>query len=123
MFHQFQFSGNGVNGVHDVIILGEVELRGSVWRIEGLIGIDHHCRVDFQNALLRDVNLIVSHRLSCGENLAVQIGEAHTIVINQVQRTDPAARQRFHRIPAHPSDAEHGNAGMEEFFYRTFSQK
>ena len=46
------------------------------------------------------------------QDLAVQVGQADLVVINQVQRANAAACQCFHRIASNTANAKHGHTGV-----------
>ena len=63
------------------------------------------------HACLGYVHLEFSDRLARGENLPVDVRQAHPVVVDEIERTHAGARQRLDRIAAHAADAEYGHAG------------
>ena len=57
------------------------------------------------------IDLEFSDRLARGENLPVDIRQAHPVVVDEIERPHAGARQRLDRIAAHAADAEYGHAG------------
>ena len=53
-----------------------------------------------------------------GDDLPVQVGQADFVVVDQVERPDAAARQRFDRIAADAADAEHRDPRMVQALHR-----
>ena len=117
LHHQSQLAGDRVDGVHHVVELGEVEAVLRFRREEGLVGSHLDVRVDLVDALLSHIHLELAHRLVGGNDLAVQVGQADFVVVDEVQRTHTAACQRFDGIAAHAADAEHRHAGIVQFFH------
>ena len=64
------------------------------------------------DALFRHIHLVFAHRFAGGQDLAVQVGQADLVVINQVQRANAAACQCFHRYSLHTANAKHGHTGL-----------
>ena len=114
LLDQLQLAGDGVNGVYDVVVPGKIKLIGGVGSVEGAVGVHHRVRVDLQNALPGHVDLVFAHGLAGGEDLAVQIGETHLVVVDQIQRAHAAAGQCLHCVAAHAADAEHRYPGGEK---------
>ena len=57
----------------------------------------------------RCVDLAFADGLARSKNLAVDIGQAHPVVVDQVERAHTGARQRLYGIAADAADAEDGN--------------
>ena len=112
-----QLTSDGIDGIHHVIVLGKIELVLGVRRVESLVDVDHGIGVDLQNAVTGDLDLVLAHGFAGRQNLAVDVGQADLIVIDEVQRTDAAAGQGFDRIAADTADAEHGHPGFVQFFH------
>ena len=62
--------------------------------------------------LFRCIHLIFPDRFPGCVELAVQIGQADPVIVHQIQRADPGARQRFHRVAAYA--AAHRYVGVED---------
>lgn len=52
------------------------------------MGCDGAVRVDGADALRRDVDLVLADRGAEGEKLAVDVGEADAVVIDEIERAD-----------------------------------
>ena len=118
------FGGHRVNGIHHVVKLTKVKLSRILRKIEGWISVDDDLRIDVCNALARSIYLVSSDRTACGKNLAVQIGEAYPVIVDEIQGADAHAGQSLHRTSADASDAEDGNtaAAKKLHIVRTIEQ-
>ena len=68
--------------------------------------MDGHIGVDRKDALFANVHFLSANGISGCDNLTIEIGQTHFVVINNVQLADSAPRQRLHHVSAHASDAE-----------------
>ena len=68
------------------------------------------------NALCGDVRLVFPDRLACCMKLAIQVGQTDPIVVDQIQRADPASNQALHGIASDPADSEHRHARALKLF-------
>ena len=112
-----------VDGVHDVIVLGEIELILRLRGEEGLVGGDPDVGVDVVDPLLGHIHFILPHGLAGGDDLAVEVGQADLIVVDEVQRAHAAAGQRLNGIAAHAADAEDGHPAVVQFFHCFLAQQ
>ena len=64
------------------------------------------------DAFCGHIHLILAHRLVGGHDLAVEVGEADLIVVDQVQRSHAAAGQCLHGIATHTADAKHSHPAV-----------
>ena len=110
--HQRDLPRNGINGIHDVIILGEIELILRLRSEERLVGGHFDVGVDIVDAFCGHIHLILAHRLVGGHDLAVEVGEADLVVVDQVQRSHAAAGQCLHGIAPHTADAKHSHSAV-----------
>ena len=60
---------------------------------DGLVGGDLDVGVDVVDALFGHIHLEPAHRLVGGDDLAVQVGEADFVVVDQVESPDVYKRQ------------------------------
>ena len=81
-----------------------------------------HLGIDRQDPLLHDLGLEASHGFSCGDDLPVQIGQAHSVIIDQIDGTNAAAYQCLADIPAHAADSKHRHTGLRKAFHGVPSQ-
>ena len=109
---QRELAGDGVDGVHNIVELGEIEAVLRLGAEEGLVGRDLDVGVDVVDPLFRHIHLIFAHGLAGGDDLAVQVGQADLVVVDEVEGTHAAAGQRLHGIAAHAAHAEHGHTGV-----------
>ena len=79
--------------------------------------VDHGVRVDLQNAVAGDLDLVLAHGFAGSQHLAVDVGQADFIVVDEVQRADAAAGQGFDGIAADAADAEYRHPGIVQFFH------
>ena len=80
-------------------------------------------RIDIKHTFFHHFGFIFSYRFSRCDNLAVQIGETHLIIVNQVKSTDPTPHQCLTDIAADTSDAKYGNPAVFQFFHCFFAEK
>ena len=96
----------------------KIPVTGRVGQKERTVDRDKAVGVDVVNPLLRRVRLKAAQGPAGGQDLAVEVGEAHNIMVHQVQRPDARARQRLEGIAADPAEAEHGHAAAAQLFHR-----
>jgi len=106
------FAGNGVDGIHHIVILGKIELVGGVRHEKGLVSRHLAVGIDVQNAVPGHIHLVFCNGAAGGQNLPVQVGDADLVVIDQIQRPNPGPGQGLHGISPHAADAKHGNPGV-----------
>ena len=80
-------------------------------------------RIDLLDTGFRHIHLVLPHRLPGSEDLAVYIGQAHPVVVNEDQRPHAAAGQGFYRISTHAADAEHRHPGPEQPLHAVLAQE
>ena len=109
--HKGDLAGDGVDGVHHIVVLGKVELILRFGGEEGLVGRDLDVGVDVMDALFRHIHLVLAHRLAGGHDLTVQVGQADLVVVDEVQRTHTAgpAPPRYSRPRRRCQTLPHGN--------------
>ena len=108
---QKQLAGDGVDGIHDIVVLGEIKLIRRVRQIEAGIRPHNAGGVDVQHPLPCHIHLQPAHGGVGGKNLAVQIGNADGVVIDQIQHPHAAPGQCLHGVAAHAAHAEYGDPG------------
>ena len=123
VLNQRQLAGDGVDGVHHIVELGEVEAVLGLRAEEGLVGSDLDVRVNVVDALLGHIHLEFAHGLAGGNDLAVEVGQADLIIVDEVQCAHTAAGQCLHRVAAHTADAKHGHAGIVQLFHCLCAQQ
>ena len=121
--HQRQLAGNGVDGVHHIVVLGKIEIVLRLRAKEAPVGGHLDVGVDIVDALFRYIHLILPYRAAGGDDLTVEVGQADLIVIDQIQCAHAAACQRLHRIAAHAADAKHCHPGVVQLFHSLCTQQ
>ena len=119
---QFQLAGNGVNRIHDIIVLRKIKLMRGIRHIKRLICIDLDILIDVVQTLRRHIHLVFSNRAAQGNNLTVDIGQTNLVIVNQVNGADTAARQCFHGKSSDTANTEHGNASVCQSIHSVLSQ-
>ena len=111
---QFQLRAHGVHRIHDEVVDGQIDLWGGFGQIEQLARLDSQIRIDLQQALRHGVHLVPAHGLAGGDDLAIQIGDADSVIVEQVDRAEAAAHQRLRGVAADAAHAEDRHAGRGE---------
>ena len=121
--HQLQFSSHRIDGIYNIIIPGKIKLLRRFREIEHLISADNTIRVDIQNASSGCLHFGHPHRGMGGKDLAVNVGNAHRVAVDEIQLPDAAAGQSFHRIAAYAADTKDSNPGLLQPLQGIGSQK
>ena len=106
VLNQRQLAGDGVDGVHDVVVLGKIELPRGLGGIENGISPHDARGVDRKHPLLCRVHLPHPHGIICREDLPVQIGQADGVVVNEIKLPHAAAGQGFQCVAADSAQPE-----------------
>ena len=101
---------DGVDGVDHVVIVRKIELIRCLRQIEALMHAHVAVRVDLQNALAHDLDLVLADGFARGDDLPVEVRQTDLVVVDKIKRADTAAHKRLADIAAHAADAEHGHA-------------
>ena len=120
---QLQLPGHCVNGIDHIIVGGKVKLARCLRQIKRAVYIHARFRINFQNALPRSVDLVLSNRPMRCNDLAVQIGQTDLVAVNQVQLSDSASRQCLNDISSDPANAKYRHTAMRERFYARAPQQ
>ena len=75
------------------------------------------------DTFLGHIHFILPHGLAGGDDLAIEVGQADLIVVDEVQRPHAAAGQRLNGIAAHAADAENGHPAVVQFFHCFLAQQ
>ena len=88
-------------------------------------GMDAHIclGIDLQDAIAHDFDLLLSHCFHSGDDLAVHVGQAHLIVVDQVEGAYAAAGQRLAYVAAHTAHTEHRNTAFGQLGHGIASQQ
>ena len=108
---KLDLAGHGIDRVHHIIIFFEVKSCCRLRHKKSLVCIDGRLRIDVQNTFLCRIHLVLADRAVRRDDLTVQVREAYLVVIDQIQRSDTAPRQRFHNIASHAADPKYRNTG------------
>lgn len=79
-------------------------------QIEALVHAHIAVRVDLQNALAHDLDLVLADGFARGNDLPVEVRQTDLVVVDEIKRAHAAAHKRLADIAAHAADAEHGHA-------------
>ena len=114
---EVDFGFHGVNGVDYEIVLRKRELPGVLGQIKFCDRCHAAVGVDVADTLRHDVDLPSADGGVQGDQLAVDIGFRHGIGVDDGQRADPHAGERFADVAADPADPEHGDVRAVKFFH------
>ena len=112
--NDLNLAGDRVNGIDNIIIGMEIK-QICVFREEkGSVGIDRNGGIDISDPRPGSVYLVLSDGTADCENLAIEIGEAHPVIIDQIQSSDPHAGQSLHDVAAYTADPENSDTAAAE---------
>ena len=112
LLHEAQLRRHGVDGIHHIVVFLEGKPIHVLRQHEALAHPDICLGIDLQHPLGHDFCLVLSHGPARGDDLAVQVGQAHLVVVDQVKRADAASDQCLADITAHAADAEYRHAAI-----------
>ena len=69
-------------------------------------------RIDIQDAIPHDSNLLQPDRTVQGNDLPVEVREGNRILVDQAERADTGAGQGFAHGAAYPADSEDSHMGL-----------
>ena len=69
------------------------------------------------NPLGHHIHLGPTHSGMQRDDLAVDVGQGHIVVVDQVDRAHAAAGQRLHRIAANTAHTEHSHPAFFQFIH------
>ena len=95
-----------VDGVDDVVVGFQMELRGVLGGVDFLDGVDFRLRVDVEQPFLERFDLDLSHRLGGGLELPVDVGDAHAVAIDDGEVADAVAYQALGAPAPDTADTE-----------------
>lgn len=76
------------------------------------MGLHHAVWVDVENARLGHINLVPAYGAVGGDNLAVEIGDAHLVVVEEVDGSHTTASEHLGGIASHASHAKNGYSAL-----------
>ena len=115
-FGKLQLCRNRIHRINDVIILRKVNGIGILRQIKAAVCANLGRRVNGGDPLFHHFYLRFAHSVQRSNDLAVQIGKADGIMIEQVKPSDAAAGKRLRSKTANTADAENCNGGTLQFF-------
>ena len=107
-----------VNGVDDVVVGFQMELRGVLGGVDFLDGVDFRLRVDVEQPFLERFHLDLSHRLGGGLELPVDVGDAHAVAIDDGEVADAIAYQALGAPAPDAAHAEDDDPLVGDAFHR-----
>ncbi len=113
---EFDFGGDGVDGIDDVVKGVEFYGGGVFGEIEELAGVDSGMGIDGFDALSHDGYFGEADSLVGGVELTVEVAEGDGVGIDQQEVADAGAGQSLDSIGADTADAEDGDSGGGEPF-------
>ena len=115
-FNQIQLGRYGINGINDVVILLEIKFISLFRQIETFIRLHMAVRIDGFHSSFGHINFIHTDGICSSDNLTVEVGQRHLIIVNQIQTADTASGQCFNSIAAYPADTEYRDMFMMQGF-------
>ena len=86
--------------------------------------LDLAVRIDLEDAFFCYFHFIFPYGLPGGVDLAVDIGKAYPVIVDEIQRTHAAPCQRLYRIAADTANAEYRHSRLRQPFHcRLFHQQ
>ena len=84
---------------------------------------DVHLRIDLQHPLFHHVRLVLAYRLSRGNDLPVQVGQADLVIVDEVKMAHAAPHQSLTDITAHTADTEYSHSGIFQLLHGRFAEE
>ncbi len=69
------------------------------------------------DAFFRDIDLVFADRAPRCKHLTVEICQADSVVVDQIERADPAACECFHNAAADAADSENSHPAAGDDFH------
>ena len=111
LLHQGQLGRDGIHRVHHIVIGLKVKGFRVFRQEEAGVGRHLHIGVDLQDPGLHGLYLQLPNGFPGGNDLPVQVGQAHPVVIHQVNGPQAAADQGLADIAPNAPNAKHGHTG------------
>ena len=111
-FDQHQLGGNRINGVHHVIKAGKIKFPGSFRCEKAGAHIHPGLGINRKDALFHNLHLFFPDGGAGGDQLAVDIGQAHLVVVHQHEGTYTAPGKGLRCIGTHAADSENRYGGV-----------
>ena len=84
---------------------------------------DIRLRMNGPDPLRHDLRLLFSDGLDCGDDLAVHIGQADPVVVDEIEGADAGPGQRLADVSAHASDPENRHPASRQAVHGLRSQQ
>ena len=117
------FVFQGVDGIDDVVVTVEVELLGGLLREYLLQRCDVGHGIDGEQTLAEGFHLHLADGLGGGHQLAVDVGDAYTVAVDEGEVADAAAHQALGAPRAYAAHAEDDDAHVADTLHRLFAQQ
>ena len=75
------------------------------------------------NTLGSGLYFILTDRLAGSDDLAIDVGQAHLIIVDEVKCADTRARQRFYCVAAYTADAEYRNTRVVQALHALLAKQ
>ena len=111
-FDNGQLAGDGIDGIHHIVVLGKIEPVLGLREVEGLVGTHLTVRIDGMNPFLGYLHLVATDTCLGGNNLAVDVGASYGVIVHKIQRSYAGSRQRLYHVSSHAADAEDEHAAI-----------
>ena len=111
LLHQGELGGDGVHRVHNIVILPQVKFPGGVRQVEEGMGANLAVGIDLRHPEPGSLGFFHAQGGMGSQDLTVQVGNAHSVLVDQVQLADACPGQGLHHIAAHASQSEDGHPG------------
>ena len=82
-----------------------------------------HIRIDFEHALFHNFCFIFTNRLSCCDDLTIQIRQTYLVIIDQIKISYACPDQCLTDVSAHTTDSKHCHTGIFQPVHRLFSEQ
>ena len=117
LFDNGQLAGDGIDGIHHIVVLGKIEPVLGLRKIEALVGAHVTVRVDVMDTVRCHLHLVATDACLGGNNLAVDVGAGYGVIVHKVQRSHTGSRQRLYHVSSHAADAEDKHAAIGQAFH------
>ena len=120
---EVEFCLDGVNAIHYIVELRNVDGIGCLWEVKHLVFMNDTAAINVMYTLLAYIYFMLSYGTEGSDNLAVDIGKAYTVVIDDVQLADTTTCQRLDHITSHATYAEYGDTASHERINGSFTHQ
>ena len=111
-----------VDSIDDVVVVFQMEF-GSTLLAEDLLQGRDLCRgIDAEQALAQRLHLYLSHGLRCCHQLAIDVGDAHTVGVDNSQMADATANQTLGAPRTYAAHAKDNHMLLGDVFHCLVTQ-